>query len=436
MAVDIGYAAPLRSGAIAMDSAAAATALPAAHEALMQVQKRAVSEGSPMAGSLSTAEDFWDPGNWKAAFRPYEVTGSVAQVPVSGVLLPTDIAVKNVFTGYEYIEEALLRAEADDDVTHVALNINSPGGYLAGLHAVVKAIRGMSKPVTAFVNESALSAAYYIAAAAGNIVATEQAYAGSIGVIMAHVSFQDMLEGAGIKVTLVYKGERKADGDPDKHLSKEALAEYKAEIDKLHAEFVGDVAEFRGLDAADVAAQESRVYRGVEALDEGLVDEVVPRIRAAFEALVKEEAAMADKTKATGAAGPEHDEEDVSVLMETKIAEARAEGATAERERIAAILNSPAAEGRQRYAVKLALNPALTAEAATELLEDLPEDKPVAAAAAEEQPVKAERNHFEEAMAKEAGAPVGMAEGHDENDAPEAGANPILRDFKVVTGRA
>lgn len=147
---------------------------------------------------------------------------------------------------------------------------------------------------------------------------------------------------------------------------------------------------------------------------------------------------MADKKKATGAAGPEHDEEDVSVLMETKIAEARAEGATAERERIAAILNSPAAEGRQKYAVKLALNPALTAEAATEILEDLPEDKPgaVAAAAAEEQPVKAERNHFEEAMAKEAGAPVGMAEGHEENDVPETGANPILRDFKVVTGRA
>jgi len=420
----------LHHGAMALEPAAADAALQAAARELEHLRAEGVTP-DVMAGSLATPETFWDPNARAAAFRPYVKVGSVAQIPVSGLLLPASISVPGMFTGYEYLEEAVLRAERDPEVSHIALNVDSPGGYLAGLHAVVSAIRGVSKPVTAFVNDLAASAGYYIASAADRVVATEQGYAGSIGVIMAHVSFEQAYAQVGIKVTVIAKGDRKADGHPAKDLSPEALAEYKAEIDTLHAEFVNDVAEFRGLDPDAVSAQESRMFRGEEAQAQGLVDEVVGRVRDAFSALVtKEEAAMADKKNPAGAAGPEHVED---LALETQINDARAEGvaegAAAERSRMAAILTSKEAEGRAKSALKLALNPALTAEDATDLLASLPKDALAPAMRGAEG-----RNHFEEAMAEDGNDPVGLAKKSGEEDAPEDPANSLLSDYKAAVG--
>lgn len=50
------------------------------------------------------------------------------------------------------------------------------------------------------------------------------------------------------------------------------------------------------------------------------------------------------------------------------VSKARAEGATAERERITAILRSPAAKGREELALNLALTDGMTAEAAIGVL--------------------------------------------------------------------
>lgn len=63
--------------------------------------------------------------------------------------------------------------------------------------------------------------------------------------------------------------------------------------------------------------------------------------------------------------------------------QAKQDGARSERDRVAAIIRSPAADGRYQQAVNLALHTDMTADAAIALLMTKPLDTPAAGAARE-----------------------------------------------------
>lgn len=64
-----------------------------------------------------------------------------------------------------------------------------------------------------------------------------------------------------------------------------------------------------------------------------------------------------------------------------ELEQAKKDGACSERERVAAIIRSPAADGRYRQALALALHTDMTADAAIALLMTKPLDTPVDGAA-------------------------------------------------------
>lgn len=214
------------------------------------------------------------------AKRGYDLVGPVAVVPVEGTLVQKlgTLRPYSGMTGYDGIRQNIGVALEDPNVEAIALDIDSPGGEVAGCFDLVDAIyasRGR-KPIWALLDESACSAAYAIASAADKIALPRTGFAGSIGVVAMHVDWSQALAKEGIAVTFIQYGARKTDGASEKPLSDDARARAQKDVDAMGELFVATVARNRGLSADKVRATEAGVYLGAAAIEQGLADVVLP----------------------------------------------------------------------------------------------------------------------------------------------------------------
>lgn len=359
------------------------------------------SEGSEAMSLIETAstdspDDFWDEDSWEAKYRPYKVSDEgILSIPIAGVLLnkfPYQLG--SWATGYEYIEEAVKRGISDNNVKGIALVIDSPGGVVAGNFELSDFIYSQrsEKPIRAFANDSAYSAAYSLASAAEEISVTKSGGVGSIGVVTMHASYEKMLDDAGIEVTFIYAGKHKVEGNPYEKLSDGAKERIQARIDKLYNIFTSTVSRNRGIKDSDVKATEALTYDAEEAISIGLADSVgsFSKEFSRFSNEITEGFSMsqqATKTE-TGVSQEQHDQAVVAARNE-----GLAEGAKQERSRITAILSSEAAANRKQAANAVALRSDMTVEQASEFLASLPEEK-------DEKAATSSVNHFEKAMAE------------------------------------
>lgn len=170
-----------------------------------------------------------------------------------------------------------VRAALDDpDVKAVVLDVDSPGGVISGVPELAADLRGMrgSKPIVAQANHLMASAAYWIASAADEIVASPSAMVGSVGVYGMHVDQSGWLEQMGLKVTLIAEPAEKVEGNPFQPLSAEAEADMRKQVAGGLAMFRSDVAQGRGMARGDIADSWAKVYRGDEAKAMGMIDKV------------------------------------------------------------------------------------------------------------------------------------------------------------------
>lgn len=203
----------------------------------------------------------------------YAVQGGVAVIGISGAMTPRT---GWLTLGYDTVLEAIRQAEADPAVSAVLLDIDSPGGTVAGCQEVAEAVAGLSKPCAAYTGGLMASAAYWIGSATGRVYATETAELGSIGVVMTHVDASKALEEAGLAVTVIASGELKAAGNPFGALSEQERAYFQAQCDGICAVFKSSVAQAMELDL-EAASEwaEGRVFLGAEAANLGLATAVV-----------------------------------------------------------------------------------------------------------------------------------------------------------------
>lgn len=221
----------------------------------------------------------------------YDLAGSIAIIPVHGTLVQKLGTLRpwSGMTGYDGIRQAFLTAIYDPKVEAIVLDVDSPGGEVAGCFDLVDTIyraRG-SKPIWSILNESAYSAAYAIASAADKIYVPRTGGTGSIGVICMHVDFSRALTEAGLQVTFITYGERKADGHGEIPLTAEALKRFQADIDSMGELFVDTVARNRNLAASKVRDTQASTYLGKTGVEIGLADAVAAP-DAAFRALLAE----------------------------------------------------------------------------------------------------------------------------------------------------
>ena len=201
-------------------------------------------------------------------------------LPIHGALVSRSahLDMCTTMTSYEDIRGQLHAALNDGSVEHIALDIDSPGGSATGMIDLAEEIYAARaiKPITAIVNFGAYSAAYGLASAASEIVLSNSSGVGSIGVIARHVDMSKRYEEAGLKITTIFAGARKADLSSDAPLSAEGAAWLTELVQQNYAEFTDQVARNLGISVAAVRGTEAGVYFGQQAVALGLADRIEP----------------------------------------------------------------------------------------------------------------------------------------------------------------
>ncbi len=215
-----------------------------------------------------------------AVTRPGPKSGRLVRVPVFGEISRRESFWSFLFGGttVQGLTKTLQEIAADDSISTVLLDVDSPGGTVAGIPELANEVRRLaaSKHIVAMANSVMASAAYWIASQADEIVAAPEALIGSIGVFAVHQDWSKALEQAGIKMSYISAGKYKTEGNFDEPLSNEARAAMQGIVDEAYRLFVDDVAKGRAVSAATVRNDygEGRVLTAKDAKAAGLVDRI------------------------------------------------------------------------------------------------------------------------------------------------------------------
>jgi len=212
--------------------------------------------------------------------------GGIGHLPILGPLVQRGDWLTGMFgiMSYDDIAAAAEDAFTEPGTRAVLMEIDSPGGEVAGLFDLVDRLEALKaetgKPLWAIAREQALSAGYAIASVADRLLVTQTGEVGSIGVIAVHVDQSGHDQAEGRKYTLIHAGAKKVDGNPHIPLTPEALADIQADVDDLYAPLVARVARARGMTPEAIAATEAAIYRGQHAVAAGLADGIATLERA------------------------------------------------------------------------------------------------------------------------------------------------------------
>lgn len=218
----------------------------------------------------------------QASRKPYEVTpDGIAIIPIEGTLVHKSYGMDAVsgMRSYVEIQQEVEDAATDPAVKGILLDVDSPGGEVAGVFELADTIHAArsAKPIVAVANSNALSAAYLLASAAQRVYVGQSSSLGSIGVIVSHLDATGSDEKLGLKYTIVHAGARKADFNPHAPLSDDARATIEAEVNRTYGMLVAAVARNRGLPEASIRETEAARYFGGDAVNARLADRMGTR---------------------------------------------------------------------------------------------------------------------------------------------------------------
>jgi signal peptide peptidase SppA len=201
----------------------------------------------------------------------------ISIIPIRGVI-GRRVGMLEKTSGVTDIEEisALLDVSmADTAVRGIILDIDSPGGTVAGVMELAENIRfsRKDKPIWAFTSGDMDSAAYWIGSAASHISATPSASVGSIGVYLPWMDQTKRYEIAGVKVDVIKAGRLKGMGVPGTALNEEQRAYLQSQVDYLRDQFKGAVIDGRERMIDDETMQGQAFY-AAQALERGLIDDI------------------------------------------------------------------------------------------------------------------------------------------------------------------
>jgi len=211
------------------------------------------------------------------AFLPAEGIGkgNVAVIPIEGIITTDGSTGFTPGAKSQSIVKLIEKADDNDDIEAIILEINSPGGTPVATDEIAQAISQTNKTTIAVIRESGASGAYWIATAADKIYANRMSVTGSIGVQASKLQFAGLIADYNITYQRLVAGKYKDAGSRFKILSDEEKQLFQQVVDTLHTEFIRTVAENRNLDEDYVRGLATGfIYLGIEAKELGLVDEL------------------------------------------------------------------------------------------------------------------------------------------------------------------
>lgn len=231
-------------------------------------------------------------GSWRQApARPAAEDGTASQFSSAFLQTQPDLGIIDVegtimysssggFTSQgasaERIVQAIRQAEKDG-VKGLLLQINSPGGTASASQAIYQELMRVRKAgkmkIVAAMGDVAASGGFYIACAADKIYANPATITGSIGVISQSTNLQGLYQKVGLEAEVIKSGKHKDIGSPYRDMTAEERKILQNLIDDTYEDFLGAVAEGRGL-AVDTVRPlaDGRIYTGNQAQKHKLVD--------------------------------------------------------------------------------------------------------------------------------------------------------------------
>lgn len=204
--------------------------------------------------------------------------GAIAVIPVHGVIAhrADSFEASSGGTSTELIGRALSRAVADDSISAVLLDFDTPGGSVEGVPELAAKIAKWTafKPIVGHINALCASAGYWLGSQCTELFITPSGLAGSIGVFLVLVDETEALAKAGVKVNAISAGDYKLEGAPWEPLTDEGRAHLQGQVDVVYRDFLGAVAKGRGITLAAVKENygKGRVFDAKESLARGMVD--------------------------------------------------------------------------------------------------------------------------------------------------------------------
>ena len=208
--------------------------------------------------------------------------GGIAVLPLYGVITQRGNMIEDVSgpgsVSTQKFAAALRQALADESVSQILIDIDSPGGSVYGVAELADEIVAAraQKPIIAIANSLAASAAYWIGCSASEFYVTPGGEVGSIGVWQAHFDYSQALAAEGVTPTLISAGTYKVEGNPYAPLEPEAQAFMQSRVDDYFLAFSKAVAKGRSVPIAQVrnGMGQGRVLGADAALEQNMVDGV------------------------------------------------------------------------------------------------------------------------------------------------------------------
>ena len=275
------------------------------------------------------------------------VRNNVAVIPIHGPLF----RYANLFTlisgatSYELLARDFNSALADESIKAILFDIDSPGGEVNGCSELADMIynaRG-KKPIIAYASGSCCSGASWIASACDEIIVTDTALVGSLGVVAVYEK-QDSEN----KIEIV------SSQSPLKRINPETskgLTQIQSRLDALAEVFINKIATYRNISIETVIKDfgQGDVFVGKKAIWQGLANR-----QSSFERI------LTDLNK----------EKENENMNENEIREQ-------ERQRMRDVFDSAEVQGREQIANKMLVTTDLSSSQIIEILKDMPKQQPV-----------------------------------------------------------
>ena len=174
----------------------------------------------------------------------------------------------------EMVKTAIIKADSDNSVSSIVIDLNSPGGSPVASEEIMNTINNTKKPVVVWISDVGASGAYLAASSADKIVASPSSMVGSIGVIMELTDLSKYYQQNGINKSSIKAGEFKDMGADYRPLTTAERSMLQGMVDQDYNHFIDIVSVNRHLDTnyTNNIAQ-GKIYTGTQAKDLKLVDE-------------------------------------------------------------------------------------------------------------------------------------------------------------------
>ena len=206
------------------------------------------------------------------------IASLLARIPVGDRIAV--IKLEGVILDPEPIARRIESCREDSSIKGLVLRVDSPGGAVGASQEIYRALerfKTSGKPLVVSMGNVAASGGYYVSLPADFIYANEGTITGSIGVIIQHMDYKNLLDRVGVKTTAIKTGKFKDSLSPFRELTPEEKEYLQSTVQDAYQQFIDSILKYRGKKIEKeklLSVADGRVFTGRKAKELGLVDEI------------------------------------------------------------------------------------------------------------------------------------------------------------------